>query len=64
MGQERRTGGGGIASLSAVPRIRTNIFPKQLDCIESEKDRQIERIRVVLEDREERGGEMAGTHCA
>lgn len=35
-----------IASLSAVPRIRTNIFPKQLDCIESEKDRQIERIRV------------------
>lgn len=35
-----------IASLSAVPRIPTNIFPKQLDCVESEKDRQIERIRV------------------
>lgn len=46
-----------IASLSAVPRIRTNIFPKQLDCIESEKDRQIERIRVRKDGKERRGGE-------
>lgn len=47
----RRIGGGRrIASLSAVPRIRTNIFPKQLDCIESEKDRQIERIRVRVDE--------------
>lgn len=46
-----------IASLSAVPRIRTNIFPKQLDCIESEKDRQIERIRVRKDGKEEGGGE-------
>lgn len=59
-----------IASLSAVPRIRTNIFPKQLDCIESEKDRQIERIRVredVERRRERQGGRKgytAGTHCA
>lgn len=43
---KRARGGRRIASLSAIPRIRTNIFPKQLDCIESEKDRQIERIRV------------------
>lgn len=59
-----------IASLSAVPRIRTNIFPKQLDCIESEKDRQIERIRVwedgkVERKGRERGGRYTvGTHCA
>lgn len=58
-----------IASLSAVPRIRTNIFPKQLDCIESEKDRQIQRIRVQADGEEERKGEReerytVGTHCA
>lgn len=72
-GQKREGGGVGrrIASLSAVPRIRTNIFPKQLDCIELEKDRQIERIRVQedAERREERRGRRegrytVGTHCA
>lgn len=72
-GQKREDGGVGrrIASLSAVPRIRTNIFPKQLDCIESEKDRQIERIRVQedAERREEKRGRgegryTVGTHCA
>lgn len=50
-----------IASLSAVPRIRTNIFPKQLDCIESEKDRQIERIRVQEDGEGERKGRGKGT---
>lgn len=50
VGKGGRIGGGRrIASLSAVPRIRTNIFPKQLDCIESKKDRQIERIRVRVD---------------
>ncbi|KAK1137020.1 hypothetical protein K0M31_001548 [Melipona bicolor] len=33
-----KMGGYRIASLSATPRIRTNIFSKQLDCVESEED--------------------------
>lgn len=58
----RRGVGRRIASLSAVPRIRTNIFPKQLDCIESEKDRQIERIRVREDGKEERKGRGREVH--
>lgn len=68
-GEGRGRIGRRIASLSAVPRIPTNIFPKQLDCVESEKDRQIERIRVREDGRKERKGRgeeryTTGTHCA
>lgn len=34
----KSVGGNRIASLSTAPRIRTNIFPKQPDCVEPEDD--------------------------